>query len=117
MTHDVIVEGYIIGIEGDKIIMHAFNREQLKNIITNYGEINFVPFKGKNKVKVKAGSLPSIAKIYGKTLEEYLTDFIEVNVKITCFIRKNTRKTGDKTSTSISIIAREISAIKSISEK
>lgn len=130
--HEVTIEGYIISVLTDRFIVHAFNISKLKNILSTYGDIKFVPFIGKHGVKINGGDLYKIAKIQGITLGEYLNaenlDVIEIsesdesdnsdgddyissgsynNVSIKCIIRKN----NIKGSTSLSIIAKNIKTL------
>ena len=101
--HLIKIKGYIAAIEADRMIVNAYNIDKLKNILATYGEVGFVPFIDKIGVKVKYGNLVSLAKIHGKTARDYVAGY-EGNVVIRAKIRKNTF--GD--STSITLIAQEI---------
>jgi len=105
--HQIKISGYIREGEydNDKMTLNSYNIDKLKNIIDTYGELTFVPFIGKQGVKVKAGKLKSIAAIHGQSVSEYITaNYTDRNVNIVANIRKN----KFKNSTSISLILQSI---------
>ena len=103
------IKGYICSIGEDKFVVYAYNNEKVRRIVKNYGEMNFVPLMGKDRIKLKFGKLKSIARIYNKTPAEYLTDYIGPNCRIKVKPKKNRFKTdGGGWSTSLSLITQEI---------
>ena len=101
--HLTTIEGYITEIGTDRFIVHAFNIVQLKNVIRVYN-LDYVPFIGKDCIKVKQGDIGRLAKIQGITLKQRLEGYLNHNLKIEVMLRKNTVKG----STSLSAIAKKI---------
>lgn len=107
--HEIKIKGYIrtdsVKPNLKHIILNAYNIDKIKNVVATYGEVNFVPFIGKQGVKVKPGDLNAISAIHGMTVDQYLADnYMDRNVKIIATIKKN----RFKDSTSISLILRQI---------
>jgi hypothetical protein len=106
--HEIIIEGYICALDGNWLIVIPFDIAKVKNIIATYGELNYVPFLGKDRIKVKPGFAEKRAKMMGVDLTDFLMQFVGQNLEITVSVKKNTfTKDGNK-STSLSLIAKSI---------
>jgi len=104
MPHIINISGVINEIQQDRIIVHMFNDRSIKNIIANYGDVDFVPFLGKSSIKIKYGNYGAKCKKRAREPMYEIKDFKDKNCILTARIRKNSIKGG----TSISILLEDI---------
>lgn len=104
MPHYISISGVINEIQQDKVIVHMFNCKAIKNIIANYGEVDFVPYLGSTLIKVKYGNYGTRCKKNAREPMYEIKDFKDKNCILKARIRKNSIRGG----TSISILLENI---------
>lgn len=106
--HEVTIEGYICEHQRDRFTVMAFNIDKLKNVVATYGDLNYVPFIGRNGVKVKLGFITKMAKSMGLTIDAFMTQYTGHNLIIQATVKKNTKVINGQTSTSLTLTAKSI---------